>query len=328
MDLFPSADQDALIAAARDVLRGELPAQPGNEARALRLFGDLGWYLLGLPEESGGVGYGPAEEALLLLEAGRHLAPINLMAGMLGGRLAMMGGRTDLAQAIGSGECNVAFGLASESPGAPAVLLSATDAQFILMIAWNHALLYPIGAITRRHNLPCLDETVALEQATIDSEAAISHQDGPGIACHRDVLAAAYLAGMAEQTMALAVQHACTREQFGQPIGAFQAVKHPCADMAVRCEAAHWQTMIAAISIAGTAPDATYQTNAAISLALAAAFANTAAAIQIFGGMGYAADCPVHRFLKRTHVIERLVGGAGARLQSILETAAPDTIRR
>jgi alkylation response protein AidB-like acyl-CoA dehydrogenase len=86
--------------------------------------------------------------------------------------------------------------------------------------------------------------------------------------------------------------------------------------------------MIAAISMAGNAPDAPYQTNAAVNLALQAAFANTAATVQIFGGMGYTADCPVHRFLKRAHVIDRLVGGGGARLHTMLETMAPDTIRR
>jgi alkylation response protein AidB-like acyl-CoA dehydrogenase len=326
MDLFPTADQDALIASARDVLRRE---HATGEARALRLFGDLGWYLLGLPEEAGGVGYGPGEEVLLLLEAGRQLAPINLIAGMLGGRLATMGGRADLAQAIGSGESVVAFGLAPDAPGGPARLLAARDARFILLMGPEHVRLCPVEAVSGRHSLPCLDETMSLEQATIDiAAAAVSLDVGAGLARHRDLLAAAYLTGIAERAMSLAVEHARTREQFGQPIGAFQAVKHPCAEMAVRCEAAHWQTMIAAISIAANAPDAGYQTNAAISLALAASFANAAAAVQIFGGMGYTADCPVNRYLKRAHVIDRLVGGAGARSLTMLDMTAPDTIRR
>ena len=59
---------------------------------------------------------------------------------------------------------------------------------------------------------------------------------------------AAYLTGIAKTATSMAVEYAKTREQFGQPIGGFQAIKHMCADMAVRAAAAESQVFYAAIT--------------------------------------------------------------------------------
>jgi alkylation response protein AidB-like acyl-CoA dehydrogenase len=327
MDLFPNDMQEEMLGTVRAMLRAELPVSATRwsaegsaaDARALAIFAELGWYALALPEDQGGVGFTPAEEVLLVIEAARFLAPIGLIAGMLGARLAAGISAADMVSGIASGAMRVAFAL----PGTPARLVAATGSDLLLAVTDDGAHLLPASAASARILVPSLDGTLTIETATLELGAALVTGD---LARHRDLLAAAYLTGMAEQAMALAIEHACTREQFGQPIGAFQGVKHPCADMAVRCEAAHWQTSLAALAIDG--PDRDYQVAAALLLARDAAFANCAASIQIHGGMGFTAECPVHFFLKRAHVIDRIVGGRHRIGEAMLAAPAPELTRR
>ena len=129
--------------------------------------------------------------------------------------------------------------------------------------------------------------------------------DGSGRLIDDGAVLAAYLVGIAVATRDAAVGHARQREQFGQPIGAFQAIKHQCADMAVRAAAAEAQVRYAAVSFGRSGEDRT-QAAAAWLLATGAALANAKACIQIHGAMGFTAECDVHMFLKRAHVVAAL----------------------
>lgn len=122
-------------------------------------------------------------------------------------------------------------------------------------------------------------------------------------------LAAAGLLGIAERTQELAVDYAKKREQFGRPIGAFQALKHLCADMFVRQEVAR-----AAAYAAGATLDDPHVGDVARAAAAAkitageAALENARACIQVYGGMGYTWEMPCHYYLKRTWVLENAFG--------------------
>jgi alkylation response protein AidB-like acyl-CoA dehydrogenase len=120
------------------------------------------------------------------------------------------------------------------------------------------------------------------------------------------VLSAAYLTGLATAAAGLAIEHAKTREQFGKPIGVHQAIKHACVDMEIAAEAAHAQTLFAAIALAGGRTDALLQVLSAVTVAGSAAVDNAAAGIQVFGGMGYTFDNDMHLYLKRAHVFRHL----------------------
>jgi alkylation response protein AidB-like acyl-CoA dehydrogenase len=117
------------------------------------------------------------------------------------------------------------------------------------------------------------------------------------------------LLGIAEATQELATEYARRREQFGRPIGAFQAVKHLCADMFVRQELAR-----AAVWAAGATLDLPEVGNperavaAAKLLAGEAAARNARACLQVHGGMGFTWELPVHYYLKRAAVLESLFG--------------------
>jgi alkylation response protein AidB-like acyl-CoA dehydrogenase len=116
------------------------------------------------------------------------------------------------------------------------------------------------------------------------------------------------MAGMAEATRDMAVGYAKLREQFGQAIGAFQAIKHICADAALRAEAATCQLMFAAIETQKQSSLAPMHVTAAKLTAADALLQNAAANIQVHGGIGFTAECDAHLYMKRAHVLEQLLG--------------------
>ncbi|MEU9323982.1 acyl-CoA dehydrogenase family protein [Streptomyces canus] len=125
------------------------------------------------------------------------------------------------------------------------------------------------------------------------------------------LLTAAEQLGTAARVCELAVQHAGTREQFGQPIGAFQAVKHLCAQMLVRTETAR-----AAVYAAAVTADPV-DVAAARLLADEAAERGARDCLQVHGGMGFTWECEVQLHLKRAWVRARR-GGGGAESEELL----------
>lgn len=125
------------------------------------------------------------------------------------------------------------------------------------------------------------------------------------------LLTAAEQLGTAVRVQELAVQHARTREQFGQPVGAFQAVKHLCADLLVRTETA--RVAVYAAAVTGDAADIA----AARLLADEAAVRGARDCLQVHGGMGFTWEADVHLHLKRAWVRARR-GGGGTESEELL----------
>jgi alkylation response protein AidB-like acyl-CoA dehydrogenase len=120
------------------------------------------------------------------------------------------------------------------------------------------------------------------------------------------VLTAALQLGLADRCTELAVEYAKQRVQFDRPIGSFQAIKHLCADMLVRTEAARAAVYAAGahLDAATTIPDVDRALSVAKALAGEAAIANGKAATQVHGGMGFTWEVDVHLYLKRAWVLD------------------------
>jgi len=126
------------------------------------------------------------------------------------------------------------------------------------------------------------------------------------------LLFAAEAAGIADWCVRTAVTHAQVREQFGYPIGHFQAVKHACADMLVAAEqarAAVWDAA-AAIDSGAAREEALAAAETAAAIAPQAAFDNAKRCIQILGGIGFTWEHDAHLYLRRAQSIRALLGGA------------------
>jgi alkylation response protein AidB-like acyl-CoA dehydrogenase len=127
------------------------------------------------------------------------------------------------------------------------------------------------------------------------------------------VLLSAEAAGIAAWCVDTAVEYAKVREQFGQPIGGFQAVKHRCADMLCDLELAR----AAAWDAAGALDDADLDDDSrALAVAVAAAITPHAAVeiakslIQVLGGIGFTWEHDAHLYLKRALATRQVLGGA------------------
>jgi len=125
------------------------------------------------------------------------------------------------------------------------------------------------------------------------------------------VLTAAYQLGIAEAVTERSVTYAKEREQFGKPIGTFQAVKHMCADMLVRAELAKAAVYAAAVTLDDPqVGDAARAVAGAKLLADEAAMLNAKTAIQVHGGMGFTWEVPLHLYFKRAWLLSTTFGTA------------------
>jgi acyl-CoA dehydrogenase len=130
---------------------------------------------------------------------------------------------------------------------------------------------------------------------------------------HALLAVAADSVGVGSRALAMSVEWAGERHQFGRPIGSFQAISHRCADILVALEGARSQVMAA--SDAETAADADkseYLVDLAAAAAFDAAVSATEGAVQIHGGLGFTWEYPVHLLLRRATANAVLVGRAEA----------------
>jgi alkylation response protein AidB-like acyl-CoA dehydrogenase len=124
------------------------------------------------------------------------------------------------------------------------------------------------------------------------------------------VALAAEQVGGAQQVMDLTVQYAKDREQFGQPIGSFQVIKHKCADMLMEVESARSAAYYAGWVAAEDSDELPIVASVAKSYCSEAYFHATAESIQIHGGIGFTWEHPAHLYFKRAKSSELLFGDA------------------
>jgi alkylation response protein AidB-like acyl-CoA dehydrogenase len=131
------------------------------------------------------------------------------------------------------------------------------------------------------------------------------------------VLSCAEAVGGIQRTVDMSVEYVKVRRQFDKPIGSFQAVKHRCADMAVRAEVARSATTYAIVSVRDGAADQDFQVAVAKILCGGAYLQNSADNVQNHGGMGFTWECDAHLFVKRARSFEVAFGSRLARLDQL-----------
>jgi len=162
--------------------------------------------------------------------------------------------------------------------------------------------------------LDTLDLTRALASVTLRETPAVrvgAGRDTAWLSEARDLALAALAAeqlGGAARCLDMSVSYACVREQFGRPIGSFQAIKHKCANLLLDVECGRSAVQHASEALAGRQPDA--------ALAAALAYVHCSRAftraakecIQIHGGIGYTWEHDAHLYLRRAKSSELLFG--------------------
>lgn len=340
MNLLPSADQITLTAAAAEFCASELPIHTirdrRNESTAVAAETWVGAAELGLlgisaDERVGGAGLGPDDEVLVFRELGRALSPGPFLGSVLGARAAAHRGDVELATAIIEGRVTVGLALVAHAQLTPEGLsgqlrlLDAAGADYVLALNSDGVGLVDAANVRDIEAIECLDPGSRLSAAVADA-APVRHwvpsAEAP-IWLHALLLVAALQVGIAEAARDLAIEHAKNRVQFDRPIGANQAIKHRCVDMAVSCDAALQQTLYAAVSLAAVEVDARFHVLAAKTVAGSAAVTNAAAAIQVLGGIGYTWEHDIHLYLKRAHLLEHVFASPREHLADLLAQKAP-----
>ncbi len=339
MDLLPTPEQEEIVTTVRAQLDKQFElnslaerdgADQVVDPELWRRCAELGWFGLGLEEELGGVGYTLVEEALLFAELGSHATPGPFLATVLGARLAAVQGDAELAARILAGEAVIALAEA-EGPSTVGATVSGsfrvTDpggADLFLVVGQDPAEGMAIVGSSPVTSEPSLDLLVPLGVVELDgAEALVSTDDSADLALRATVLIASELAGNATATAAQSVEYAKDREQFGKPIGSFQAVKHRCADMAVRAEAATSLARYASLAVAEGRADGAFHANAAWSVASGAAITNAQVNVQNHGGIGFTWEHTAHRFVTRAQFLVRTLGSRPERLADLLSEPAP-----
>ncbi|MGH0030309.1 MAG: acyl-CoA dehydrogenase family protein [Myxococcota bacterium] len=166
-----------------------------------------------------------------------------------------------------------------------------------------------------RTPLPTMDATrrqaeVVLRGVRVPASARLEG-GADALATTLDLAAIALAAeqvGGAQRCLDLSVAYAGEREQFGRPIGSFQASKHKCANMMLRVESARSAACYAACVAAEGSPELARAASLAKAYCSEAFFACAGEAIQIHGGVGFTWEYDPHLYFKRAQVGEMLLG--------------------
>jgi alkylation response protein AidB-like acyl-CoA dehydrogenase len=134
--------------------------------------------------------------------------------------------------------------------------------------------------------------------------------------------AAAEMLGAARRCLDMSVAYAKVREQFGQPIGSFQAIRHTCAEMLLEVENAHAATYYAAWAIHARADDEPLAASIAKAYVGEAARMVCGNAIQVHGGIGFTWEYDLHLYFKRAKALEPMYGDADYHREQIVRRVA------
>jgi alkylation response protein AidB-like acyl-CoA dehydrogenase len=165
----------------------------------------------------------------------------------------------------------------------------------------------------RPRSEPAMDRTRSLGWLELDDRPALWLGDDRAADAVLDRAVAALcteMLGAADVVLAMTVQYAKDRVQFGRPIGGFQAVKHRCADMLVDVEGMRSAAYYAAWAVGAGDPEASAAASAAKVWCSDAARRVMASGLQVHGGIGFTWEHDLHLFLKRSQLDQVTFGDA------------------
>jgi alkylation response protein AidB-like acyl-CoA dehydrogenase len=316
IDLVPDDIQIEIQRVARDAAsKLTLRSSVAIGAAEWRTLGDIGIFASGLAEKSGGAGCGARAEVLVAEAFGRCVAPVGILGSILAAHVLAEEhekGHDELLADIVAGGVRVGLGFRHDA-GMRAVdqagsgLLAVVDSGGVQLVEVR-------------------SDVDVVPRSSIDVGATISDVKGdvrivasttaPAIVARATLLPAAMAAGVSAAAAERAVEYAKVRQQYGKPIGSFQAIKHRCVDMALRTEAATSLVRLTASRLDAGDVDLA-AVSAAHVIASEAARVNASSAVQVFGGIGFTAEGGLQHFIHRAWLLE-LLGGSTAHHLEIL----------
>jgi alkylation response protein AidB-like acyl-CoA dehydrogenase len=321
MDFRLNQDQQALQSAAREflskevsstVIRSAFDGPDGDAPELHKKMAELGWLGIAVPEELGGVGMGPIEQAVVCEQLGYVDAPGPYFATACMAIPALVAlGATDLLPALidGSKRATVAWD--------PEAVVDAQIADGIVVVdgeqvAWHERDTLEIAphATTDGTRRTASVRTTG-KGRELGSAAALRYSDdAAGAIDAMAVYLSAEMLGCMQWALDTTVQYVKDREAFGRPIGVFQAVQHRCADMLVQTESSRSAVYYASYALANDLPDAAFAASVAKAYCSDAVHFVTGECIQLHGGIGFTWEHDAHLYFKRATTNRLLLGDA------------------
>jgi 3-oxochol-4-en-24-oyl-CoA dehydrogenase len=347
-------------AAARELVRSWAASSGAIEAtRAVELgepaawrapydaFGQLGAFGVAVAEEFGGAGSTVTDLLAMVDEAAAALVPGPLATTALA---TLVVDDPTVLEALAAGERSAGLALeaditvdAGRTTGTAPIVLGADPAGVLVLPAGDSWVLVDGAAdgVTIEH-LEATDFSRPLARVVLSGAAAVV-LSAPAQRV-TDLIAtvlAAEAAGLARWLLDTANDYAKVREQFGKPIGSFQAVKHMCAEMLLRSQQAAVAAADAASAAAGDdAEQLSIAAAVAAAIGIDAAKKNARDCIQVLGGIGITWEHDAHLYMRRAYAVAQFLGGqsrwlrrtveltrAGVRRQLHVDVADADVIR-
>ncbi len=309
----------------------------GYDGAVWSAMADQGWLAIELPEDEGGLGMGMVELAVLCEEIGRRLVaapflPTIVALGALCGAEARDDAATkDWREGLGAG---AAVGCVAAAPGANGLTVSASgrghqprlsgrtapvafapSADVAVVLAAGGVYGVDLRLAGRPEALSAMDRTRELGVLSFDGTPALflGGEEAAALVVDRAAtLAGAEMLGAADHVLAMTVQYAKDRVQFGKPIGSFQAVKHMLADALVDVEGMRSTAYYAAWCAAAGDPERSLAASMAKAWCSDASRRVMAAGLQVHGGIGFTWEHDMHLYLKRAQLDQVSYGDAAA----------------
>jgi alkylation response protein AidB-like acyl-CoA dehydrogenase len=336
---FEKYSSEAAVRATMETAEGY------DRAVWLAMAAELGLQGLAIPEEFGGAGFRMSDLQIVLDEMGRALVcgPF-LASAVLASRALMASGDTGACQdylpgiadgtliatlaftdrrgrwSADSAEVTAELGADGYTiTGSRHFVLDGCVADVILTVAHSGdgVSLFAVtpGDGLDATSLSTLDMTRRQANLVFDHTPArlvgvagqAKHAVDAALSAGLAALAAEQVGG-ARRAMEMSVEYAKIREQFGRPIGSFQAIKHKCADMLLEVESATSAAYAAGAAIDENSSETALLASLAKSYCSEAFFHVAAETIQVHGGIGFTWEHPAHLYFRRAKASEMLFG--------------------
>ena len=301
-------------------------SEPGAAfADVLGAAAEMGVTTIGLDESLGGGGGSPLDVAVALEACAHELVPGPLLGAAVAAHL--LGDVDELAPGLADGSVVVALCLDAslsavwDTPSATHLLAPDEDDAWSLVPVTDVRLVHGLGLdLSRRFG--------SAEPSSSATAVALPSLSGDLVRRTAITFAAAEAAGLARWCLATAVEHAKVREQFGQRIGAFQAVKHLCAEMLETAESVTAVAWDVACASTGSEEQWAFAVDVAQAVALDGAVANAKTCIQVLGGIGFTYEHDAHLYLRRALSLRALLGEADAAALRLTDRAVSGVRRQ
>lgn len=319
-------EQLEFAAGLRDMLEREFTAAhlravwdsgAGHDPTLWGRLADMGVLGMMVADADGGLGGGYLDTILLVEELGRAAVPGPVLETMTVGAIATAG--TSWAAGVADGTVPVTATLLGERyvPHAhTAALLLTTnnerDDGVVRAVETAGLDIVPVEGIDGGRHLSTITSTAG---AGVVLDVELSRLTDAGA-----LAASAYLLGLSSRMLAIAGDYARDRRQFGQPIGAFQAVKHLMADALLQVEFARPAIYRAAWSYTTNQPERSRDISMAKALISDATHKAARSALQVHGAIGYTWECDLQLFMKKAWALIPAWGNATTHRRHVADT--------